>query len=62
MCFSIDVSILLLIVKVIKTQRGKIHLIISMAHAVFDWYCLSIYISKKLRLTNFIIRGFGAFL
>ena len=29
------------------THREKIHLIISMDHPVFDWYCASIYISKN---------------
>ena len=39
MCFSIDVSILLLVIRAINTQSGKIHLNRSLVYPVFDWYC-----------------------
>ena len=64
-CFSIDVSILLLVIRTINTQRGKDsfdHTVISVDYPVFDWYSSSVYVSKKLRLSNFIMRSFGVFL
>ena len=34
MCFSVDVSVLAMVIKAINVQRGKVHLIISMEHSI----------------------------
>ena len=46
MCFSIDVNILLMDIRVINAQRGKDSFDIRYRSFSYDWYCASIHISK----------------
>ena len=47
MCFSIDVSILLQVIRAINTQRGKDSFDHKYGTFSYDWYCTSIHISKN---------------
>ena len=61
MCFSIDVSILSMDIRVINAQTGKDSFDNKYGSFSYDWYCTSMQISKT-KICQFCHKGFHAFL